>query len=282
MRVKVISVLEDNYMYLVIEENTREAIVVDATVPKRLLEIVKKEEVKLTTILTTHHHWDHSRGNEELVQLCPGLRVYGADERIGALTHKLTHNQELKFGAICVRCLLTPGHTLGHMCYFMWEDNCPDAPAVFSGDALFIGGCGRLLEGTAEQMYRSLNETLGTLPKETKVFCGHEYTVRNLKFALKVEPDNETVKTKLAWARARDDDDIPTVPSTLGEEFHYNPFLRVEEESVQKYTGKKDPVEVMKVLHTENDNFKKPAEPLDPRAVLALEWGLLGSLVQKK
>ncbi|XP_043859103.1 hydroxyacylglutathione hydrolase-like protein isoform X2 [Dromiciops gliroides] len=203
MRVKVISVLEDNYMYLVIEENTREAIVVDATVPKRLLEIVKKEEVKLTTILTTHHHWDHSRGNEELVQLCPGLRVYGADERIGALTHKLTHNQELKFGAICVRCLLTPGHTLGHMCYFMWEDNCPDAPAVFSGDALFIGGCGRLLEGTAEQMYRSLNETLGTLPKETKVFCGHEYTVRNLKFALKVEPDNETVKTKLAWARRR-------------------------------------------------------------------------------
>ncbi|XP_027718932.1 hydroxyacylglutathione hydrolase-like protein isoform X1 [Vombatus ursinus] len=282
MKVKVISVLEDNYMYLVIEENTREAIAVDATVPKRLLEIVKKEEVKLTTILTTHYHWDHSRGNEELVQLCPGLRVCGADERIGALTHKLTHNQELKFGAICVRCLLTPGHTLGHMCYFMWEDNCPDAPAVFSGDALFIGGCGRLLEGTAEQMYRSLNETLGTLPKETKVFCGHEHTVRNLKFALKVEPDNEAVKTKLAWAKARDDDDIPTVPSTLGEEFHYNPFLRVVEESVQKYTGKKDPVEVMKVLHMENDNFKKPAEPLDPRAVLALEWGLLGSLVQKK
>lgn len=167
MKVKVISVLEDNYMYLVIEENTRDAIAVDAAVPKRLLEIIRKEDVALRAILTTHHHWDHARGNEELAQLCPGLHVYGSDERIGALTHKVTHNQELTFGAIRVRCLFTPCHTSGHMCYFMWEDGSPDAPALFSGDTLFVGGCGKFFEGTAEQMFTNLTQTLGTLPKET-------------------------------------------------------------------------------------------------------------------
>ncbi|XP_051634925.1 hydroxyacylglutathione hydrolase-like protein isoform X1 [Manacus candei] len=201
MKVKVISVLEDNYMYLVIEESTRDAVAVDAAVPKRLLEIIRKEDVVLRAILTTHHHWDHARGNEELARLCPGLRVFGADQRIGALTDTVTHGQELTFGAIRVRCLFTPCHTSGHMCYFMWEDDSPDAPALFSGDTLFVGGCGQFFEGTAEQMYTNLTQILGALPKDTKVFCGHECTVRNLKFALKVEPENEMVKEKLAWAK---------------------------------------------------------------------------------
>lgn len=133
MKVKVIPVLEDNYMYLVIEEGTREAVAVDVAVPKRLLEIVGREGVSLTTVLTTHHHWDHARGNTELARLLPGLVVLGADERICALTRRLAHGAELRFGAIHVRCLLTPGHTLGHMSYFLWEEDCPDPPAVFSG-----------------------------------------------------------------------------------------------------------------------------------------------------
>ncbi|POI19082.1 hypothetical protein CIB84_017174, partial [Bambusicola thoracicus] len=167
MKVKVISVLEDNYMYLVIEESTRDAVAVDAAVPKRLLEIVRKEDVVLRAVLITHHHWDHARGNEELVRLCPGLRVYGADERIGALTHRVAPDEELTFGAIRVQCLFTPCHTKGHMCYFMWEDGSPDAPALFSGDTLFVGGCGQFLEGTAEQMYTNFTQVLGDLPKET-------------------------------------------------------------------------------------------------------------------
>ncbi|XP_019397432.1 PREDICTED: hydroxyacylglutathione hydrolase-like protein isoform X1 [Crocodylus porosus] len=227
MKVKVISILEDNYMYLVIEESTKEAVAVDAAAPKRLLEIIRKEGAALKAILTTHHHWDHARGNEELAKLYPDLRVYGADERIGALTNKVTHNEVLKFGDINVRCLFTPCHTSGHTCYFMWEDNSPDAPALFSGDTLFVGGCGRFFEGTAEQMYKNLTDVLAALPEETKVFCGHECAVRNLKFASKVEPENENVKKKLAWAKRRDDEDLPAVPSTLQEEFQYNPFLRV-------------------------------------------------------
>lgn len=133
MKVKVIPVLEDNYMYLVIEEITREAVAVDVAVPKRLLEIVGREGVSLTAVLTTHHHWDHARGNPELARLRPGLAVLGADERIFSLTRRLAHGEELRFGAIHVRCLLTPGHTSGHMSYFLWEDDCPDPPALFSG-----------------------------------------------------------------------------------------------------------------------------------------------------
>nr|XP_030140325.3 hydroxyacylglutathione hydrolase-like protein isoform X2 [Taeniopygia guttata] len=208
MKVKVISVLEDNYVYLVIEESSRNAVAVDAAVPRRLLEIVRKEDVVLKAILTTHHHCarsarrDHARGNEELAQLLPGLQVFGADERVGALTHRVSHGQELAFGSIRVRCLFTPCHTSGHMCYFMWEDDSPDAPALFSGDTLFVGGCGQFFEGTAEQMLTNLTQILGALPRDTKVFCGHECTVRNLKFALKVEPENEKVKEKLAWAKS--------------------------------------------------------------------------------
>ncbi|XP_050835877.1 hydroxyacylglutathione hydrolase-like protein isoform X2 [Serinus canaria] len=290
MKVKVISVLEDNYMYLVIEESTRHAVAVDAAVPKRLLEIIRKEDVVLKAILTTHHHWDHARGNEELAQLLPGLQVFGADERIGALTHRVSHGQELsedsdplspQFGTIRVRCLFTPCHTSGHMCYFMWEDDSPDAPALFSGDTLFVGGCGQFFEGTAEQMHTNLTQTLGALPKDTKVFCGHECTVRNLKFALKVEPENEAVKEKLAWAK-RDDEDLPTVPSTLQEEFLYNPFLRVTEEAVQRFTGRTDPVEVLRALRSHRDNFKKPKERPNPQAMLAFDWGLFGPFLEKK
>ncbi|XP_041318237.1 hydroxyacylglutathione hydrolase-like protein isoform X2 [Pyrgilauda ruficollis] len=289
MKVKVISVLEDNYMYLVIEESTRHAVAVDAAVPKRLLEIIRKEDVVLRAILTTHHHCpspccaprDHARGNEELARLLPGLQVFGADERIGALTHRVSHGQELSFGAIRVRCLFTPCHTSGHMCYFMWEDDSPDAPALFSGDTLFVGGCGQFFEGTAEQMHTNLTQILGTLPKDTKVFCGHECTVRNLKFALKVEPENEMVKEKLAWAK-RDDEDLPTVPSTLHEEFLYNPFLRVTEEAVQRFTGRTEPVEVLRALRSHRDNFKKPKERPNPQAVLAFDWGLFDPFLEKK
>ncbi|KAG2455216.1 HAGHL protein, partial [Polypterus senegalus] len=213
MKVKVISILEDNYMYLVIEENGKKAIAVDPAVPHR-------------------------------------------------------------FGTLNVRCLFTPCHTSGHMCYFVWEDGCTDAPAVFTGDTLFVAGCGRFFEGTAQQMYKNLTEVLSTLPLETKVFCGHEYTVKNLKFALKVEPDNAKVKEMLAWAKARDDDDKPTVPSSLEDEFQYNPFLRLSEEAVQKFTGKTDPVEVLSILRAEKDKFKKPKERLPTPAMLAFQWAL--------
>ncbi|XP_053411404.1 hydroxyacylglutathione hydrolase-like protein [Nycticebus coucang] len=163
MKVKVIPVLEDNYMYLIIDERTREAVVVDVAVPKRLLKIVGREGVSLTT----HHHRDQVRGNAELAGLWPGLAVMGTDERICALTHRLVHEEELQFGAIHLRCLLMPGHTSSHLSYFLWEEECLDPPALFSGDTLLVAGCGWCLQGTTLQMYQSLAETLGTLLPET-------------------------------------------------------------------------------------------------------------------
>ncbi|XP_061556219.1 LOW QUALITY PROTEIN: hydroxyacylglutathione hydrolase-like protein [Phycodurus eques] len=278
MRVKVISILEDNYMYLVIEEQTKLALAVEPAVPHRLLEIVTREKLTLVAVFTAHRHWDHARGNAVLLRDVPGLRVFGGDDRFEGLTDQVTSAQELKFNSINVRCLFTPCHTSGHMCYFIWEDECTDAPAVFTGDTLFIAGRGGFLEGSAEQMFRNLTQVLGSLPQDTKVFCGHEYTIKNLKFALLVEPDKEKVKEMLAWARVRGEEMKTTnpVPSTLREEFDYNPFLRLTEERVQKFTGKTDPVEVLKVLRKEKDKFKKPKESLPPHAMLALEWGLFG------
>ncbi|KAM9058934.1 hydroxyacylglutathione hydrolase-like protein isoform 4-T4 [Megaptera novaeangliae] len=324
MKVKVIPVLEDNYMYLVIEEHTREAVAVDVAVPKRarplpgalctrawrpntgshldhlhlpnshpfqLLEIVGREGVSLTTVLTTHHHWDHARGNTELARLLPGLVVLGADERICALTRRLAHGEELRFGAIHVRCLLTPGHTSGHMSYFLWEDECLDPPAVFSGDALSVAGCGSRLETTAQQMYHSLVETLGTLPPETcllspeGVLWSRAHTgqprVCTKSGALQQPREGQAIVgqgvTTPPLSVKRDEDDVPTVPSTLGEELLYNPFLRVAEEPVCKFTGKVAPAEVLEVLCRERASFEQAAEPLQPqaRALLALQWGLL-------
>uniref|UniRef100_W5MCT8 Hydroxyacylglutathione hydrolase like n=1 Tax=Lepisosteus oculatus TaxID=7918 RepID=W5MCT8_LEPOC len=277
MKVKVISILEDNYMYLVIEEDTKRAIAVDPAVPHRLLEILRREGLSLTAVLTTHHHWNPvNKSNTIALQRVQQICVLANDKKEGKQGESVVQVQRFRFGSINVRCLFTPCHTSGHMCYFVWEDDCADAPAVFTGDTLFVAGCGKFFEGTAEQMHRNLTEVLGSLPKDTKVFCGHEYTIKNLKFALKVEPGNEKVKQMLSWARARDDDDKPTVPSTLSEEFEYNPFLRLSEESVQTFTGKRDPIEVLRVLRKEKDNFKKPKErAAAPHALLALEWGLL-------
>nr|XP_025840503.1 hydroxyacylglutathione hydrolase-like protein isoform X1 [Vulpes vulpes] len=333
MKVKVIPVLEDNYMYLVIEERTREAVAVDVAVPKRLLEIVGREGVSLTTVLTTHHHWDHARGNAELARLRPGLAVLGADERICALTRRLVHGEELRVSArpggrgaglapprlTAVRpSAAVRGHSRalppnagphlrphellpvgrgvsGPACGVLWYRlPRPAAPLLRPspsssylpcppGDALSVAGCGLRLESTAQQMYESLTQILGTLPPDTKVFCGHEHTLGNLEFAQKVEPGNDHVRAKLSWAKKRDEDDMPTVPSTLSEELLYNPFLRVAEEPVRKFTGKAAPAEVLEALCKERASFQRAVEPLQPqaRALLALQWGLLGTPQQK-
>ncbi|NWR24467.1 HAGHL protein, partial [Emberiza fucata] len=275
MKVKVISVLEDNYMYLVIEESTRHALAVDAAVPKRSHSQSQSQSQSHSQSLLCPR--DHARGNEELAQLLPGLQVFGADERIGALTHRVSHGQELSFGTIRVRCLFTPCHTSGHMCYFMWEDDSLDAPALFSGDTLFVGGCGQFFEGTAEQMHTNLTQILGTLPKDTKVFCGHECTVRNLKFALKVEPENEVVKEKLAWAKVSG-----SAPWLCPQCPQAHRAVPCREEAVQRFTGRTDPVEVLRALRSHRDNFKKPKERPNPQAMLAFDWGLFGPFLEKK
>uniref|UniRef100_A0A803V9D2 Hydroxyacylglutathione hydrolase, mitochondrial n=1 Tax=Ficedula albicollis TaxID=59894 RepID=A0A803V9D2_FICAL len=201
MKVEILPALTDNYMYLLIDQDTREAAIVDPVQPQKVLDAVKKHGVKLTTVLTTHHHWDHAGGNEKLVKMEPGLHVYGGDSRVGALTQRVSHLTALKVGSLSVKCLSTPCHTSGHICYYVTKPNSSEPPAVFTGDTLFVAGCGKFFEGTPDEMYKALIEILGSLDPQTRVYCGHEYTINNLKFARHVEPSNPSIQEKLAWAK---------------------------------------------------------------------------------
>ncbi|XP_006611211.1 hydroxyacylglutathione hydrolase, mitochondrial-like isoform X2 [Apis dorsata] len=254
MKVQILPALQDNYMYLIIDETSQEAAIVDPVDPDTVACAVQQNNVSLTKVLTTHHHWDHAGGNIKLCKKFNNLQVYGGDDRIEALTCKVKHNDIFNIGKLQVQCLSTPCHTTGHICFYITENQ--DTPAVFTGDTLFVAGCGRFFEGTAEQMYKALIEILGSLPNETKVYCGHEYTANNLKFAKHVEPENEAIRQKIEWVRIQREKNNPSVPSTIQEEKLTNPFMRVHEQSVMDHTEQKDPIQTMAFLRREKDNFK--------------------------
>jgi len=232
------------------------AAVVDPVEPDTVLKAVEREGVKLTTVLTTHHHWDHAGGNKGIVNKVPNLTVIGGDDRIDAVTRLVKHGDELSVGGLQISCLFTPCHTTGHICYYVTQAS---DKVVFTGDTLFLGGCGRFFEGSAEQMHEALVNILGKLPKDTKVFCGHEYSLQNLAFGHHVEPDNQHIKDKISWCKEMRDSSPsqPTVPSTIEEELLINPFMRVDQAPVQSHATQTDPIETMRALRAEKDNFKK-------------------------
>lgn len=254
-------------MYLLIDEATRQAAAVDPVNPSAIASSVHDYSVELKAVLTTHHHYDHAHGNSELVGMFPNITVYGGDSRVQALTKHVEHGEIVRLGNLNIECLSTPCHTKGHICYYVTCETQPLTSesgsinedcerAVFTGDTLFVAGCGRFFEGSAEQMDRNLNQTLGGLPNDTKVYCGHEYTVTNLKFALTVEPQNVDVKAKLSWAQTRVSRREPTVPSTIGQEKKINPFMRLKNSRVKEYAGETDEIEVMTVLRHRKNEFK--------------------------
>ena len=236
---KIVSVpcLADNYAYLLICEDTGQAGVVDPSEAEPVLQHVAREGVTLSAILNTHHHWDHVGGNKALLARHPTLKVYGhaSDQgRIDGQTELLETGASFKVGDLTVRALHNPGHTSGGVSYVVHD-------AVFTGDTLFAAGCGRLFEGTPENMYNSLCKVLGSLPPETRVFFGHEYTEKNLLFAAHVEPDNVDVQDRLAAVRAMRAKGEFTTPSTLAAEWKTNPFMRTESKSIQQTVRTSDP-----------------------------------------
>jgi len=256
MKVHIIPALQDNYMYLLVDESSNEGAVVDPVEPSKVIDIVNRENIKLTTILTTHHHWDHAGGNEDFVKQMPGLAVYGGDNRIGALNRKVSHGDKLQVGNLEIQCLFTPCHTSGHICYYLPSSSVNDQPAVFTGDTLFQGGCGRFFEGTADEMYHALITVLSSLPDNTKVYCGHEYSLQNLAYGHHVEPENEAISQRISWVKAQRVKLEPTVPSLLKDEKQINPFMRVYESSVQAHAKQTDPIQTMRALRAEKDGFK--------------------------
>lgn len=222
VEISIIPCLKDNYAYLLRLPGSDTAAVVDASEAGPVLAALERLGLKLGAILSTHHHADHVGGNSELVQRFPGVRVYGSAHdkgRIPEQTEFVGDEDTIDVLGSRFRCLVVPGHTLGAVAYY--GEN-----SVFTGDTLFTAGCGRLFEGTAQMMFESLNERLAELPQETRVYCGHEYTASNLRFAAHIEPDNLAIKAraeKVAELRSRGE---PTIPSTIAEERATNPFLR--------------------------------------------------------
>ncbi|TPX62043.1 hydroxyacylglutathione hydrolase [Spizellomyces sp. 'palustris'] len=254
MLVLPVPVLSDNYAYVLVDEDSNESAVVDPVEPHKVLPVIGQKGINLNGILTTHHHHDHAGGNTKLLQEKPNVTVWGGDDRIPQLTHRVKDEEVFRIGRLEVTALYTVCHTRGSVSYYVVDPSTNDK-AVFTGDTLFIGGCGRFFEGDAKQMYNSLHNVLGRLPKDTKVYCGHEYTKSNLRFAAHVEPKNAAVKDKLAWCETH----ACTVPSTIGDEFEYNPFMRLNSPEIRKAVGldtQADPIEVLARLRAMKDNFR--------------------------
>jgi len=233
LQIERIPTFRDNYTYLVICTQTRDAAVIDAPEADPVLRRVEEMGANVTQILSTHHHPDHSMANPQLAKHygAPVIGHVSDAARLPGFTRGVDEGDTVTVGKETARVLFIPSHTTGHVAYVF-----DDAKALFSGDMLFAAGCGRLFEGTPEMMYVALCEKLAKLPDDMRVFCGHEYTESNLRFAAHVEPDNTFVRQKLeavrkirANAAADWHDATPaemTIPSTIGEEKQTNPFMR--------------------------------------------------------
>jgi hydroxyacylglutathione hydrolase len=222
--------LSDNYAYLIVDDATKECGVVDCAEADKVLAEVNRLGLKLVAVLPTHWHFDHVGGNEDLVRALPSLRVYGAraeNGRIPAQTNPIDEDGTVQVGGLTGRVIGIPAHTNGHVAYYF-----PQLNAVFTGDTLFIAGCGRVLEGKAQTMVDSLAK-LSALPDQTQVYCGHEYTEKNLRFALTLEPNNEPLKAKYEWTRKVRGEGKYTIPSTIGDEKKFNPFLRTDSQELR-------------------------------------------------
>jgi hydroxyacylglutathione hydrolase len=218
---------QDNCIYL-LASNDRQCAVIDPGTAGPVLAALEKQNLKLAYILLTHHHADHTGGAESLKTKCH-CRIIGPDsQRIAGLDEVVQDNQILNVCKLSIRVLATPGHTQTGVCYIL--ESAAGRPAAFTGDMLFIGGCGRLFEGSAPQMYQSLQK-LAALPDDTTVYPGHDYTLDNYRFALTVEPDNVVVRKRLSELEEKGS--LSAIPSTIGFEKQTNPFLRTQSRSIR-------------------------------------------------
>jgi hydroxyacylglutathione hydrolase len=251
--IRQIPVLNDNYVYLVRESVSGGVAVVDPAVSADVLAEAQKLGWGITHILNTHHHGDHVGGNME-IKAATGCTIVGPGTdtaRIPGLDVGVNDGDTFMFGAEAAKVFFVPGHTRGHIAYWF-----KGSDALFCGDTMFSIGCGRLFEGTPAQMWNSLSR-LRDLPPQTRVYCAHEYTASNVRFAVTVEPDNKALRDYEAEVKEKRARNMPTVPSTLQLERAANPFLRADQPELQAAIGMtgQSPVDVFAEVRHRKDVF---------------------------
>lgn len=247
-----IRAFKDNYIWLM--QQGRNAWVVDPGDATPVIDYLRENSLELAGILITHHHSDHSGGIADLLNEAGSVPVYGfRNSKVRQLSHFVKEGDEVFCGELTLKVAEIPGHTLDHIAFYNNE-------IIFCGDTLFSAGCGRVFEGTYEQMYQSLMKLL-RMPESAKIYCGHEYTLQNLSFAKEVEPDNVFIQNKIENVRQLLADEQPTLPSLLREEKNINPFLRCQENTVIQAVQKKTqtsltkPEEIFKGLREWKNHF---------------------------
>jgi hydroxyacylglutathione hydrolase len=255
MRIVTVPCLSDNYAYLLIDDDDH-AVVIDPSEAPPVQAAIEREGVELVGIWLTHHHWDHVGGIEALCEAHGQLEVLGSaydleHGRIPQQTRGLREGETLEFAGHEVSLLEIPGHTLGAIAYIV--DGC-----VFSGDTLFIAGCGRVFEGDMPMMQKSMAK-LRALPDDTRIYCGHEYTESNLKFAASIEPDNAAIAERARWAAELRGKGEPTMGGLLRDELSTNPFMRWDADAVvdsARARGATDDAgSIFGAIRTAKDNF---------------------------
>jgi len=259
MKIVTVPCRSDNYAYLLVCEETRLAAVVDPSEAAPVLDAASEYGVRIDAVWNTHHHYDHVDGNEAIATKFSDVKIfaYHSDRgRVPGQTHYLEDGEEVRVGKeICAEVLFNPGHTLGAISYYLQT-----AAAVFTGDTLFAAGCGRLFEGSAEQMHLSLKR-ITSLSEDTKIYCGHEYTESNLRFAAEVEPGNADIADRLHRVMAMREKGLSTMGFTVAQELRTNVFVRTEVPEVAKSARDNEGVksgaatEVFSALRAWKDRF---------------------------
>ncbi|MBV6625077.1 MAG: hydroxyacylglutathione hydrolase [Rivularia sp. (in: Bacteria)] len=257
MQVFRLPALSDNYIFLLYDDKQNIAAVVDPAEAKPVLNKLQELKAELIAIFNTHHHYDHVGGNQDLIKKFPQLTVYGGSSDKGRIPGQqvfLEDGDRVSFSNRTGEVLFVPGHTRAHIAYYFAPENHGETGELFCGDTLFAGGCGRLFEGTPGQMVNSLSK-ICDLPDNTRIWCAHEYTLKNLKFAITVDGENPELQQRFEEVKAHRNRNEATVPSLLKIEKNTNPFLRWQEAALQSVANSSDAVETFARLRGMKDNF---------------------------